>query len=240
MPRLAVIACSSLRPELEMLAAESTAKVHYLEMGLHQRSPEALRRALQKAIDTETDCDAVALGYGLCNRGVVGLVARDVPVVVPRAHDCIAMLLGTERYLLELEAAPGTYFQSAGWLEQQADVRQPEFTFGPNSNVTRERLVLRYGEDNADYLLQQFEAFTQHYERLAYIATEAPSSTRREAEAKDIAARRDWTFERLPGDSGWLRRLLRGEWNGREFLTLKPGERVALTYNDGLIRAEPA
>jgi hypothetical protein len=243
--RLTVIACSSLRPELEMLAAEAKTAItfRHLEMGLHQRSAVALRDALQSAID-DADGDAIAIGYGLCNRGIVGLKARRMPVVIPRAHDCVGMLLGSSRgYLAQLEAQPGTYFQSAGWLENapaKGDVRQPDFTFGPNSNVTRERLVERYGEEDADYLLGQFDGFTRHYERLAYIATPAPASARWEAAAKEIAADRNWKFERLAGDLGWLRRLLNGEWNEREFLTLRPGERVVSRFDELLIDAEPA
>ena len=245
-PRLTVIACSSLRPELEMLAAEAETAVtfRYLEKGLHERSAGALRDALQSAIDGETDCDAVVIGYGLCNRGIVGLKARTLPVVLPRAHDCIGMLLGSSRrYLAQLEVQPGTYFQSAGWLEHspaRGDVRQPNFTFGPNSNVTRERLVERYGEEDADYLLEQFDGFTRHYERLAYIATDVAATARWEVAAKEIAGKRNWKFERLAGDLGWLRRLLNGEWNEREFLTLRPGERVVSTFDELLIRAEPA
>ena len=56
------------------------------------------------------------------------------------------------------------------------EIRQQNFTFGPNSNVTREQLVEKYGEENADYLLEQFNNFTRHYERLAYIATPVPRS----------------------------------------------------------------
>jgi hypothetical protein len=247
--RLTVIACSSLRPELEMLAAEAKTSItfRHLEMGLHERSAAALRDALQSTIDglaVDHQCDAIAIGYGLCNRGVVGLQARTLPVVIPRAHDCIGMLLGSNQcYLAQLEAQPGTYFQSAGWLENspaKGDVRQPNFTFGPNSNVARERLVERYGEENADYLLEQFDNFTRHYERLAYIATPAPVSARWEAAAKEIAGNRNWKFERLVGDLGWLRRLLNAEWNSHEFLTLRPGERVVSTSDERLIDAEPA
>ncbi|MDR3527092.1 MAG: DUF1638 domain-containing protein [Rhizomicrobium sp.] len=244
MKRLTVIACASLRRELELLAAEAGPAIRFqhLDMGLHQRSAEALHAALQAAIDASED-DAVALAYGLCNRGVIGLRARKVPVVVPRAHDCIGLLLGSSaRYLQELEGAPGTYFQSAGWLDQaptDSAIRQPDFTFGPNSNVTRERLVERYGEDNADYLLGKFEDFTQHYERLAYIATPAPEAAFWQAAAQSLADRRQWRFERLEGDLGWLRRLLNGDWNSREFVTLAPGERLALTCDERLIAAEP-
>ena len=244
--RLTVIACSSIRPELEMLAAEAKPVItfRHMEMGLHERSAGALHDALQSAIDVEVEGDAVVIGYGLCNRGVVGLQARTLPVVIPRAHDCIGMLLGSsQRYLTQLEAQPGTYFQSAGWLENapaKGNVRQPNFTFGPNTNVTRERLVERYGEENADYLIGQFNGFTRHYERLAYIATPVHEAARWEAAAKEIAGRRNWKFERLPGDLGWLRRLLNGEWNDKAFLTVRPGERVVLTFDEHLIGVEPA
>ena len=169
--RLHVIACPVFQRELALLAAEVQTAVtfRHLEMGLHEGGAHDLKAALQSAIDAVPagQCDAIAIAYGLCNRGVVGLLARALPVVIPRAHDCIGMLLGSSReYLAQLEAQPGTYFQSAGWLEHSpapGEIRRQNFTFGPNSNVTREQLVEKYGEDNADYLLEQFNQFTQRY-----------------------------------------------------------------------------
>ena len=246
--RLHVIACPVFQRELEALAAGAKTEITFkhLEMGLHEGSGEDLRAALQSAINAVAvgQCDAIAIGYGLCNRGIVGLEARAVPVVIPRAHDCIGMLLGSSQcYLAQLEAQPGTYFQSAGWLENSpasGDVRRQNFTFGPNSNVTREQLVEKYGAENADYLLEQFANFTKHYERLAYIATPVPQSAQWEQSAKAMAGNRGWKFERLQGDLGWLQRLLNADWNDREFLKLKPGERVGLRHDALLIGAEPS
>ena len=62
-----------------------------------------------------------------------------------------------------------------------------------------------------------------------------PNSARWEKTAKEIAHQRGWKFERLPGDLGWLRRLLNADWNDGEFLKLKPGERVGLRHNAQLI-----
>ena len=246
--RLHVIACPVFRRELELLAprAKTVVTFQHLEMGLHEGSAADLRTALQNAIDRVVgdQCDAIAIAYGLCNRGVVGLQSRALPVVLPRAHDCIGMLLGSSRgYLAQLESQPGTYFQSAGWLENSpasGEIRRQDFTLGPNASVTREQLVEKYGEDNADYLLDQFNQLTRHYKRLAYIATPVPRSAHWEESAREIARRRGWEFERLAGDLGWLRRLLNAEWNDREFLTLKPVERVSLRSDEGLMGAEPA
>ena len=237
---LSVIACPSLRPELETLAATCTSDItfHHLEMALHERSAAALRQALQTAIDQTTDCDGIAIAYGLCNRGVIGIKARHVPLAIPRAHDCIGILLGSSRrYLDELDAQPGTYFQSAGWLNAARDPRQPEFTFGPNSNVSFERLAARYGEEAARYLSEQFEGFTRHYAHLAYIVTPIGASHVYEAQARDIAAGRQWQYRRLEGDTGWLYRMLEGDWSSEDFLVVQPGQSVTLSGGDSLIEA---
>jgi hypothetical protein len=247
-PRLHVIACPVFQRELEVLATEAQTPftTRLLEMGLHEGQPDNLRAALQQAIDETTPGrhDAVALAYGLCNRGIVGLQARALPVVIPRAHDCIGMLLGsTQGYLAQLDSEPGTYFQSTGWMEHMpasGEMRQQNVSFGPGSTVTREDLAARYGEDNADYLLDQFQQLTRHYRRLAFIATPVPQAGPCEEKSRAIARTRGWAFERLPGDLGWLRRLVNAEWNEHEFLQLQPGQRVALRHDAQLIDAEPA
>ena len=246
--RLHVIACPVFHRELEALAAEATTDISLrpLDMGLHERSAGTLRSAVQQAID-ETPAiqyDAIALAYGLCNRGIIGLQARQLPVVIPRAHDCIGVLLGsTAGYLAQVDAQPGTYFQSAGWLEHSPannEIRPQNLSFGPGSTITREQLVEKYGEENADFLLEQFNHFTAHYQRLAFIATPVPDVKKWEAAARQTAQAKGWKFERLPGDLGWLRRLVNGDWNDREFLKLKPGERIAARYDAQLIAAEAA
>jgi hypothetical protein len=244
--RLLVIACPVFQREIELLApaAKTLVTPRWLEMGLHERLPQELHAALQAAIDAAgpADFDAIAIAYGLCNRGILGLTTRMLPVVIPRAHDCLGLLLGSSRcYLAQLEAQPGTYFQSAGWLENSplnGEVRQQNFTFGPNSNVTREQLVEKYGAENAGFLLEQFANFTRHYKRLAFIDTPVPEARKWEEVARDLARQRGWKFERLPGDLGWLRRLLDADWPGRDFLKLNPGERVGMRSDAQLIGAE--
>jgi hypothetical protein len=244
--RLNVIACAVFQRELEALAAGAKTDLTFrqLDIGLHEGPAENLRTALQGAIDAipAGTCDAIAIAYGLCNRGIIGLHTRSVPVVLPRAHDCIGILLGgTQCHLAQLEAQPGTYFQSAGWLEHLpagGEFRQ-QLSFGPNTTVTREQLAAKYGEENADYLLEQFTNFTRHYERLSFISTPVSGTARWEETARETARKHGWKFEQLPGDLGWLRRLINAEWSEAEFLILKPGERVGLRTDAQLIGVEP-
>ena len=266
--RLHVIACPVFHREIELLAPEARVEVttRFLDMGLHECSAASLRTALQASVDDASAgaCDAVALAYGVCNRGIIGLQARSVPVIIPRAHDCIGILLGqSRRYLEQLAIEPGTYFQSAGWLEHApgngalrgqdlpagtGNANPPagpgealpaqEFALRPGLGATRAELAVRYGEDNADYLLEQFAAFTRHYRRLAFISTPVPQAGRWEATARELARARGWTFENLAGDLGWLLRLLKVQWHTDEFLMLLPGERVSLVSDGRLIAAE--
>lgn len=251
MNRLSVmlIACRVFERELDLLArtAKTDLQIHYIEIGLHERSSHELGAALQLAVNTvpDEDVDAVALGYGLCNRGIVGLKAHGHPLIIPRAHDCLGILLGSsKKYLAELDQEPGTYFQSAGWIEHLPADRtlRPLAAGGAVSasgfGTNEEELIARYGAENAKFLMDELANMTRHYKRLAYIATPVKDGEQREQKAREIAAQRGWRFERLPGDLGWLRRLVDGEWDEQEFLTVKPGEHVVLRYDEGIIGAE--
>ncbi len=246
--RLSLIACPVFRPELEVLVpkAKTSVTIRYLDMALHEGAAKTLCTALQAAIDeTSTpQSDAIALAYGLCNRGIIGLAARSVPVVIPRAHDCLGILLGgTACYLAQLDAEPGTYYQSAGWLAQAREdgqLRQQNMVLGTADAANREELIAKYGEENAQYLIEQFAQFTRHYTRLAFISTPVPKVGQWERAASEMAKGQGWKFERLEGDLAWLRRVLEGEWSEMDFLALQPGERVALRGDAQIIGVEPA
>lgn len=244
-----LIACRVFERELELLArtAKTELQIHYIEIGLHERPSRELGAALQLAVNTvpDDDVDVVGLAYGLCNRGIVGLKSHGHPLIIPRAHDCLGMLLGSsQRYLAELDKQPGTYFQSAGWIEHLPADRmlRPLAAGGAGGgtelSASRDELVAKYGEENAKFLMEEMANFTRHYKRLAYIATPVKDGGKHEQKACEIAAQRGWSFERLPGDLGWLRRLVDGEWNDAEFLTVKPGQHVVLRYDESLIGAE--
>ena len=246
MKRLQLIACRVFERELGTLvgAAQCEVTIRYLDIGLHEKPAAHMHEALQAAIDeTPADrFDAVGVAYGLCNRGLLGVQARSLPVAVPRAHDCIGLLLGGNAgYLAQLAAHPGSYFQSPGWVEHlpaSRSVLAQSIPVGDGATMTEAELIARHGEENARYLLEKFAGATTAERRLVYIATPVPGTEHWEREAAAMAQSHGWGFDRLPGDLSWLRRLLNGDWREEEFLVLQPGECIGPSYDGRLIAAE--
>jgi len=189
--------------------------------------------------------DAIVLAYGLCGAATAGLQARSIPVVVPRAHDCITLFLGDrERYTREFTDHPGTDWYTQDYIEREstsdAEVRGLGVGSGTEEELkaTYAQYVEKYGRDNADYLMEALGAWRSHYDRAAFIDLGVADAGAVEARARDDAERRGWAFARVAGDLVLVRRLLAGDWHD-DFLVVQPGERVALTYDEAIIRAEP-
>jgi Protein of unknown function (DUF1638) len=243
--RLYAIACDVLARPLYLCAARSphVVDLRLFERGLHNE-PADLRARLQLAIDeAPASAEAVVLGYGLCGGATAGLEARRVPLVVPRAHDCITLFLGArERYAQETAGGAGTYWYVADQLERNDGYRASAggLAIGADSDAeieaTRAEYVAKYGEDNADYLMEVLGGWRVHYARAAFVSMGVGDEERPQAEARDEAERRGWAFERVEGSLLLVRRLLDGDW-ADDMLVLQPGERVAMSYDEGVVKA---
>jgi len=240
--RYLLIACEVLAREVYLCAAHSPhiVDVQLLEKGLHD-TPERLRQELQARIDSADErYDAVLLGYGLCSNSTADLVARKVPLVLPRAHDCITLYLGSrERYEKEFFAHPGTYYYTADYVERSDGA---SVALGAVSDERRrkvyEEYVEKYGKDNADYLMEVLGAWARNYSRAAFIEMGVGPSDGAERRAQQEAKRRGWSFEKLMGDLILIRKLVNGQWD-EDFLVVKPGERVQVTYDAQIVKASP-
>jgi hypothetical protein len=246
--RLKLISCEVLYREMCAAVARSPHQVdiEFLPKGLHDLGGTPMRDRIQVVIDRVDAAryDTVLLGYGLCGNGAAGLTARNLPLVIPRAHDCIALLMGSrERYQHYFENNPGVYFRSTGWLERGEDLSQDTLEAvraRTGAGQTLEDLIQRYGEDNGRYLSEQLHSYRQTYRRLTYIATGLEPDGSFEAKARQEAGQRGWEFECVPGDLGLFERLLAGQWDEKEFMVVPPGWRVTATYDGAVIGKEPA
>lgn len=246
--RIFAIACDVVARPVYLCAARSPHVVDILlfERGLHNE-PKTLREKLQEAIDSApASAEAIVLGYGLCGGATAGIVARDRPVVLPRAHDCITLFLGArERYAAETSGGAGTYWYVADQLERNGDYRAGVggLAIGSDSDEQMETVradyVAKYGEDNADYLMEVMGAWRTNYGRAAFVSMGVADESVPEGEARDEAERRGWAFERVEGNMVLLRRLIDGDWN-EDMLVLQPGERLAMSYDDDVVKAVPA
>lgn len=241
--RYLFIGCEVLFREVCWLSARACDRIDHvwLSQGLHDLGPERMAARIQETIDAadETQYDAILLGFGLCNNGVLGLRANGLPLVLPRAHDCITLFLGSrERYRTCFDASPGTYFLTTGWLERDdskaSDEAADTVAGRLGLDYDRDALVEQYGEENADFVAEMLGDMVRNYNRIAYIRFPFETDDRFLAHARRQAEERGWAFECLEGDLSLLQRLLNGEWE-TDMLVVPPGASIAASYDHMIV-----
>ena len=213
-------------------------------MGLHSLGAE-MRPHLQERIDAADPLgyDAILLGYALCGRGTEGLHVGRTQLILPRAHDCIGILMGDRhRHVAYFENHPGVYYRSPGWIEfQTSDLKlQPAFASQKNplgERHTLEEFIAKYGEDNGRFLYDQFSSFRSSYSGLTYISTGIASDDASRAQALAEAAKEGWAFEEVAGSLSLLDRLINGPWDARDFLVVPPGATIRANFGDSIMDA---
>ena len=244
--RLKAIACQVFTREFEEVVSRSTHTIDLdlVPMGLHSYGVD-MRPHLQERIDAADGLgyDAILLGYALCGRGTEGLRAARTQLVLPRAHDCIGILMG-DRHLYQayFEDHPGVYYRSPGWAEFQTPDLKLEPAFPSQKNVlgeqtTLEEFVAKYGEDNGRFLFEQFASFRRRYSGLTYISTGVSSDDACRAKSRAEAGKEGWVFEEVEGSLSLLERLVNGPWDQADFLVVPPGAQIHATLADGIVDA---
>ena len=180
------------------------------------------------------------LGYGLCNNGIVGLKSK-LPLVVPRAHDCITLLMGSkEKYLDYFEKNPGAFYQSAGWIEQAKDnLSNPESTTSLMGLKQYEEYVKEFGAENAKYIIDSLGGGLNQYTKFTYIDTKTGNQNRLKKHAKKNALDNNWEYEELEGNTNLLLKMMNGEWDETEFLVIQPGQTIEPSYCKNIIKTRP-
>jgi hypothetical protein len=242
--RLKVIACDVLNRELSYLSALSSSYVDitFLHQGLHN-TPDKLRQALQEEVDkanegfpynyynTAPSYDYIILGYGLCSNGIAGVVSKSVPMIIPRGHDCITLLLGSkEIYTNEFNQNPGTYWFSKGWVERGWQPSETKF------NVIYKEYEEKYGEDNAEYLMEAEQQWMKDYKNVGCIAwNEFGANEELINFTKESAKFFNWSYTQITGDSSLMARILNGVFDENEVLIVPPGRSAKQSFDNNVI-----
>jgi hypothetical protein len=220
--KVVVLACAVMenlvRPHLDDPSIETI----YMEIGLHEETKK-MRPALQEKLDAIEEPSLILLGYGLCGTGIVDLEAGRHTLVIPRTHDCIAILLGSHReYMKATSENPGTYYLSKGWLEGEFDPLR-EY----------ESYVEKYGVKSADLVI---DTMYQHYNQLCLVAHSEEDLASQRERALVVAAfcKERWGMEYCErvGSDALIAKLMAAPRHmdllGDEFVVVPPGEKVTM------------
>lgn len=237
-PKIAVVTCAVLETEVAHFSRglDHIVRIEVLEQGLHNE-PGKLRTKLQAAIDrveAQTDADTIVLGYGLCSRGTEDVKTQRCWLVMARAHDCVTLLLGSkERYAEYVRQNPGTYWYSPGWNRHALMPGQERY------EKLRHEYVEKYGEDNADFLMESEQHWFQTYTNAAFVDLGCGDVEKELEYTRRCAQWLGWQCDHQCGDPALLKALLNGPWDNDRFLVLQPGQTFRVTADERVIEKLP-
>jgi len=212
-----VIACKVFQDLLEhFLPPDMADQVTFLDYGLHE-FPIKLSSTVQEQIDGIQEPSRILLGYGLCGNGLQGIRAGRHTLFMPRADDCIAILLGSyQAYLREFSENPGTYYLTKGWLESGSDPLREYH-----------QAVEKYGAENAEWLMDQQY---RHYKRLVFVAhtpEDLETYRPRALEVAEYCKRWGMKYGEVLGSEAYIRDLVKAvstlSESDEQFLVIPPG-----------------
>ncbi|MEI6673617.1 MAG: DUF1638 domain-containing protein [Verrucomicrobiota bacterium] len=237
-PPIALLICDVFEKELALVTAGATHIIEQrmLEIALHDR-PEIMRGVLQQAVtelDQRDDIEAIVLVYGLCGCGVVGLHAARHPLVIPRAHDCRAVFLGSkEEFARRQDACPGCYYYTPGWNLAR---RVP----GPDRVAfLQETLSQKFDPEDVEFLIESEQGMWASYDTAAFIDMGTPEAAREAAYTQACAQELGWNFEHIQGDLALLHDLIWGPWDAGRYQIIAPGQQLGHSPDAAILRAEP-
>lgn len=236
--RIHILACRVLTRELSALVAdcENDIDITWLPQGMHD-TPVKLHDQLEKSLEEIYEMiekkamkrkpDFIVLGYGLCSKSIVGLTAKDIPLVAPRVEDCIGLFLGSQdRYLEYFSKYKGTYWLNSRWVSDCPDIDE-DF---------REQLRIEYmeqydDEDTVDYLLEMYDSELANYSNVGYIRTDTFDDSKERKTAENFACRNRLKFFEVGGSDVMFRKIVQGDFDEKNFLIVPPGCRIE--YSNG-------
>ena len=240
--RLKLISCEVLFREMCDACAHSPHQVdvEFLPKGLHDLGGKPMAAKIQEVVDRTPEgvvrrdsaglralrqrarrADRAAHAPGAAARARLHRAADGQPRTLPD------VFRGQPRHLLPIHRLAGARQRLAAVDAQHDGVRRIAGS-----------LIRKYGEDNGRYLYEEMTRYRSQYRKLTFIETglerTASSSPRRPPRPTE----KGWSFERLPGDLAWLRRLVEGEWTEAEFVVAAPGQRIAASYDTAVVKVQ--
>ena len=235
-----VIACKIISPDLQRAAdrANIEAEFEFLHFGLHN-TPAELTRQVQQAIDRvsqKSGYGRIILGYGICGQGTASIKARKIPLVIPQAHDCITLFLGSDAaYKEQFQKCPGTYYFTKGWFDENPNY---ETTLRIGLNI--ETPGKTYTQDELQIVEQFLAGWQKNYSRAVFVrASNDDDDENYRQIAKNVADNYGWKYEEIIGNTRLLEKLLVAEKTDDEILFVEPGFTLNFDPSAGRLESLP-
>jgi hypothetical protein len=191
--KIGVIACDMIKRELEKVLENypEVGEIVWLESALHVYPERMKATIIERINELRESVDVIFLGYGFC-QSLKGIEAEvDVPVILPRYDDCLAILMTPERYAEEKKKEVGTWFMTPGWAEIGAELVIKEL------HLERAK---KYGKDPMALAKRLFT----HYRRGLYLDTGVGDNDHFLEKAAQFCKDFDLVLEKSAAESGIL------------------------------------
>jgi len=218
--------------------------VEFVPMLAHVE-PDNLRQLIQEKIDnmesSGRNYEALILGFGLCGNSVIGLSCC-VPMVIPRAHDCCTLHMGSkERFIEVFGKNPSMRWGSTGYFERTMIAGSGYYIYDQLQNyktsVEYMGYLEQYDEETAEYLWSTMHPPIESNESI-YIEIDGFEYSDAQEQYRSAMENLGVTQTTVEGNVSMLRALCNGEWDDERFLTITPGKKIAGVYDLDIVMKE--
>lgn len=198
--------------EVKWLNPENSLNYEFLDY-LYHANPAKLHLKMQELINESQDYDQIIITFGRCSNAIIGLESPRVPIILPKTHDCIGLLLGSnERFEKIFRQNPGTYYFSQGWLD-----------YGRNPYQEYLEYKEKYGLEKAKKLITNLYG---RYKKAVLIITDGMKDVNfYRQKVRDIAKFFGWQVSEMEGDLNLLSSLINRQ-DHPDLLIVKPGSKI--------------
>ncbi len=238
--RYKLICCEVFKREIELALqnSEHTVIPVFTEKLSHE-NPAQLREIIQQEIDRTSllEFDYILLGFGLCGNAITGLQSRRVPLVIPRAHDCCTILLGSrEAFSRYFGHRPSCRWTSGGYMGTGENyLRNSDVHQFLGVDLTWAELVEKYGEENAEYIRETLTPKDGSHEQVVFIQTPPYENSEFQKKAEQDACQSNRKYELIQGDIRLLHMLVRDNWPMNEFLVVPENSTIEGVYDHDIV-----
>lgn len=208
-----IIACEMMKEELLAVSCDDdTVEFDFISTGLHAE-PLKLNATLQNRLDESVGYEHIVLCFGYCGGGAKNLQNGDYMLSVPKVHDCLAIMLGSQKNFNKVrDEEAGTLYFSRGWLQFFE-----ESTSGllPGSEI----LFEKYGEEKGKSLIKRMYA---GYKRALCIMNEGDNKEALMEKTNHYSQLLSLTSAAIDGTVTYYNKIVNGPYEEAYFFNIKP------------------